>query len=405
MGYFNERKTIEDFDCMKDVVIIGAGIASVTAAEAIRDHGFEGTITIIGEEDRLPYQRPPLSKSYLISKETSSPALIRPEKFFLDKMISLKRGLKAIEVDRLSKKVVIDNGEILSYDALIFATGARPRTLQLSEPTPQNVFYLRNVEDANSLRNAIFNSQCNKVVILGAGVIGLEVASSFNAQGKQVTVIEANKRPMSRVASPATTNFIADKMAKAGVSFCFNVFFQSFQYEGSKVSAVNLSDGTTQQADIVVVGIGAIPNTDLAQVAELECDGGILVDNNMRTSDPNIYAIGDCSKVVNSFSNSSSAIRIETIHNAMTTAKAAAAHICGKPTPPQVAPRFWSDLEGLKVQSVGISDGYDRIYRNPNDDDNVREFWLFSKDRMIAAETINLPTKQSKLASAVTKRI
>ena len=140
-------------------------------------------------------------------------------------------------------------------------------------------------------------------------------------------------------------------------------------------------------------------------MAELECDGGILVDNNMRTSDPNIYAIGDCSKVVNSFSNSSSAIRIETIHNAMTTAKAAAAHICGKPTPPQVAPRFWSDLEGLKVQSVGISDGYDRIYRNPNDDDNVREFWLFSKDRMIAAETINLPTKQSKLANAVTKRI
>ena len=171
-------------------------------------------------------------------------------------------------------------------------------------------------------------------------------------------------------------------MASAGVMFYFNASVNQILTEGDRASGIRLSDGTTKPADVVVIGIGAIPNDELAQDANLDCDGGIIVDSGMRSSDPDIFAIGDCAK-------------------AMLQAQIAAAHICGKPSPPASPPRFWSDLNGMKVQCIGIATGYDRIQRRPTESDNACEFWLFSGDRMIAAETVNLPTRQAKLSDVL----
>tara|TARA_Y100000780_G_C13692905_1_gene420271 strand:- start:2307 stop:3479 length:1173 start_codon:yes stop_codon:yes gene_type:complete len=389
---------------MKNTLIIGSGIASVTVAESLRGDGFNGEITIIGEENRLPYQRPPLSKSCLVCDEEPTLPLIRPASFYENRNIKFKLGRKVVKVNRLSMTVELDGGEVLSYDFLIFATGARPRILKLDKSSPKNVYYLRTFEDSIALRKVILDPAVENIAILGAGVIGLEVACAFNSHKKKVTVIEANHRSMSRVASPVTTNFIERTLSEIGISFRFNSLLKEFQYSGENVAGLMMSDGTVQQADIVVIGIGAVPNTELAQLAGINCDDGILVDTNMCTSDPNIYAIGDCSKVTTPFSSVSVPLRIETIHNAMLTAKTASAHICGKPTPHQSAPRFWSDLDGMKVQSIGICKDYDKIYRKPNSDDNTREFWLYSKNCIIGTETINLPAKQSILSAAISKR-
>lgn len=386
---------------MQKIVIIGAGIASLTAAEALRQNGFEGTITIFGEENTLPYQRPPLSKAYLTSDELPSPTPIRSPNFFRDNKVEFEQGGKVIALDRSAKQVVMQGGRRIEYDTLILATGARPRPIDLPGESSKNVFYLRNLDHSAALRNALLAPECEKVAILGAGVIGLEVASAANVRGKQVSVFEANSRAMCRVASPLTTNFVTSRMASAGVSFYFNACVNQILSEGDRVSGVRLSDGTTKPADVVVIGIGAVPNAELAQDANLNCDGGILVDSNMCSSDPDIFAIGDCAKAVNLSTNTP--IRIETIHNAMLQAQIAAAHICGKPSPPLSPPRFWSDLNGMKVQCVGIATGYDRIQQRPTENDNAREFWLFSGDRMIAAETVNLPTRQSKLSEALSE--
>ncbi|MAO28264.1 MAG: pyridine nucleotide-disulfide oxidoreductase [Roseovarius sp.] len=384
---------------MQKIVIIGAGIASLTAAEALRQNGFDGTITILGEENTLPYQRPPLSKAYLTSDELPSPTPIRSPNFFRDNKVEFEQGGKVIALERSAKQVVIQGGRKIKYDTLILATGARPRPIDLPGESAKNVFYLRNLDHSTALRNALLAPECEKVAILGAGVIGLEVASAANLQGKQVSVFEANSRAMCRVASPLTSNFVRNRMASAGVMFYFNASVNQILTEGDRVSGIRLSDGTTKPADVVVIGIGAIPNAELAQDANLDCDGGIIVDSGMRSSDPDIFAIGDCAKAVNVSTNTP--IRIETIHNAMLQAQIAAAHICGKPSPPASPPRFWSDLNGMKVQCIGIATGYDRIQRRPTESDNACEFWLFSGDRMIAAETVNLPTRQAKLSDVL----
>ncbi|BFM09809.1 NAD(P)/FAD-dependent oxidoreductase [Halioxenophilus aromaticivorans] len=387
---------------MQKIVIVGAGIASLTAAEALRQNGFEGKITILGEENTLPYQRPPLSKAYLTSDELPSPTPIRSPNFFRDNNIEFEQGCEVTALDRTAKQVVIQGGRKVQYDILILATGARPRPIDLPGENSKNVFYLRNFDHSAALRNALSAPEHKKVAILGAGVIGLEVASAANLLGKQVSVFEASSRAMCRVASPLTTNFVTNRMALDGVSFCFNACVNQILSEEDRVSGIRLSDGTTKPADVVVIGIGAVPNAELAQDANLSCDGGILVDSNMCSSDPDIFAIGDCAKAVNLSTNTP--IRIETIHNAMLQAQIAAAHICGKPSPPISPPRFWSDLNGMKVQCVGIATGYDRIQQRPTENDNAREFWLFSGDRMIAAETVNLPTRQSKLSEALSER-
>jgi NADPH-dependent 2,4-dienoyl-CoA reductase/sulfur reductase-like enzyme len=387
---------------MEDIIIIGNGVAGTNAAAALRKNGFEGTIQLIGEEAAVPYQRPPLSKAWL--RETDRPQLapLRPLSFYADNRIELMRARKVVKIDRKSRKVRFSDGRTTNYDTLILATGASPRRLDLPGADLQGIHYLRDLGDAAALRQALTNPDYRDVAIIGAGVIGLEVASAALDLGKSVTVVESAARPMARVASPATTNFVTQKLKDAGVNFLFNKKIEGFGAGSQRVSSVDLGDGTQVKADLVLAGIGATPNVDLAVAAGLECDGGICVDRDMRTSDPDIFAVGDCARGDTMFASGKP--RIETVHNATTQSQIAAAAICNKERPAPVPPRFWSDLKDMKVQIVGIAAGYDLVRRDVSQLPSSLEVHLKSGDRLVAAEIVNLPNRQSALVKAISPR-
>ena len=384
---------------MQNIVIIGAGAAGVSAAAALRQNGFDGQITVLGEEPALPYQRPPLSKVWLTSADTPRPTPIRPAGFFQDNRITLERGRKVVRLDREARHVTMRDRGAIGYDKLILATGASPRPIKVPGAGLKNVFYLRDLGHAAALREALGRADCRTVAIVGGGVIGLEVGSAAIARGKQVTVVEAAARPMARVASPAVTNHVTRKLKAEGVAFIVNARVEEIMGRNGRVTGLRLVSEAHVPADIVVAGIGALPNVGLAVQAGLGCDGGIMVDGAMLTTDPHVYAVGDCARAVTPFFGAP--IRIETIHHAMSQALVAAAHICGKPLPPAAPSRFWSDLKGMKVQGLGIAAGYDRLQESTSEDDDAREIRLFSGDRLAAAETVNLPTRQAELAKAL----
>ncbi|EIE49306.1 FAD-dependent pyridine nucleotide-disulfide oxidoreductase [Citreicella sp. 357] len=384
---------------MDTTVIIGNGAAGTNAAAALRKNGYAGAIKLIGEEVALPYQRPPLSKTWLLGPDRPHPIPIRPLSFFEANRIELIRARKVVGIDRTARDIRFSDGKTTTFDTLILATGASPRRLDLPGGDLKGVRYLRNLGDSAGLRHALTDSDCRDVVIIGAGVIGLEVASAAIELGKTATVIESAARAMARVASPATTNFITQRLTEAGVRFLFNKKIQGFGASGCRVSSVSLGDGTVVKADLVLAGIGATPNVELAEAAGLDCDNGICVDQDMRTSDPKIFAIGDCASGDSKFAPGK--LRIETVHNAITQAQIAAAAICARERPAPVAPRFWSDLKDMKVQAVGIAAGYDLVRSNASQHPPSLEVHLKCDDRLVATETVNLPNRQSALAKAI----
>lgn len=387
---------------MKEIVIIGAGTAGANAAAALRMVGFSGRIALVGQEAALPYQRPPLSKAWLTAPEQPEPTLIRPAGFYAEREIELMRARKAVGIDREECQVRFGDGGVMRYDALILATGASPRRLDLPGGTLRGIHYLRDLGDAIDLRRALYHPDCRAVAIVGAGVIGLEVASAAIDAGKVVTVIEAAARPMARVVSPATTNFITGRLRQSGVTFLFNRKVERFDAREDRVAAVSLRDGVTIPSDLVLVGIGAAPNIELAREARLDCADGICVDQDMRTSDPRIFAIGDCACGENPFARGR--VRIETIHNAVTQAQTVAAILCDRPRPAPVPPRFWSDLKGMKVQALGIADSYDRVCCDTSNAPETLEVTLMEGNRLSAVETVNLPTYQQLMSKAVAPR-
>lgn len=384
---------------MKEIVIIGAGTAGANAAAALRMVGFSGKIALVGQEAALPYQRPPLSKAWLTAPEQPEPTLIRPASFYAEREIELTRARKAVGIDREECQVLFSDGGVMRYDALILATGASPRRLDLPGGTLRGIHYLRDLGDAVDLRRALYHPDCRAVAIIGAGVIGLEVASAAIDAGKIVTVIEAAARPMARVVSPATTNFVTGRLRQDGVTFLFNRKIERFDARGDRVAAVSLRDGAKIPSDLVLVGIGAVPNDQLAREARLDCADGICVDHDMRSSDPKIFAIGDCACGENPFARGR--IRIETVHNAVTQAQTVAAILCDQPRPGPVPPRFWSDLKGMKVQAVGIANGYDRVRCDTSNGPETLEVRLMEGDRLSAMETVNLPAHQNLMSKAV----
>lgn len=388
---------------MDTTVIIGNGVAGTSAAATLRKNGYEGAIKLIGEEVALPYQRPPLSKAWLLGSDRPKPTPLRPLYFYEDNRIELMCARKIVEIDRNMRRVHFSDGKTIKFDTLILATGASPRRLDLQGVNLKGIHYLRNLGDSAGLRQTLTSPDCHEVVIIGAGVIGLEVASAAVDNGKTVTVVDVAARAMARVASPATTNFITYKLKDAGVQFLFNKNVDGFGAAGHRVSSVNLGDGSQIKADLVLVGIGAIPNVELAKAAGLECDNGICVDQDMRTSDSKIFAIGDCACGTNAFTLGK--LRIETVHNATTQAQIAAAAICNKERPAPVPPRFWTDLKEMKVQAIGIAAGYDLVRRDTLQHPLSLEVHLRSGDRLIAAEIVNLPARQSALTKAIFPRV
>ncbi|HEY1077765.1 MAG TPA: FAD-dependent oxidoreductase [Fontimonas sp.] len=371
----------------KTVVIIGGGQAGGEVASELRKLGFDGRVIILGDEAFLPYKRPPLSKAYLAGT-MSEEQLYTMQAASLEKAnIEYRGGMAVAHVDRGAKTVALTDGTTLAYDHLVFATGGRPRPMPVAGAELQNIFLFRSITDVQKIR-----TQCapgKRVAIVGGGFIGLEAAAVLLKQGLKVTVLEGLPRVLARVTCPEVSAFFERMHREAGVDLRTGVQVSGFEGEGV-VERVRLGDGSALDTDFVVVGIGLIPNVELAIAAELTVDNGIVVDQFARTDDPFIYAAGDCTNHPSDFLGRR--VRLESVQNAMEQGRAAARNIMGRNEPYQNVPWFWSDQYDLKLQMVGVSAGYDQMVMrgDPATQRNFAVFYL-KEGRIIAADAISRP--------------
>jgi 3-phenylpropionate/trans-cinnamate dioxygenase ferredoxin reductase subunit len=371
-------------------VIIGGGQAGAEAATSLRQNGFEGRIVLFGEERHFPYMRPPLSKAFL-ARETSKESLAYKAAAAYEKAeVELRLGVRAKSIDRVSKKVILANGESIGYGKLILATGGRARELPVPGASLGNIFYLRSIDDVEALQPQM--RPRHRLVIVGGGYIGLEAAAVAVKSGLAVTVLESAPRVLARVTAPAVSEFYERIHRQAGVAIRTGVTVSGFKASASGDAAgkAECADGSSFPADAVLIGIGLVPNTELAESAGLEVDDGIVVDAASRTSDPDIYAIGDCAMhACHGFLRRR--IRLESVPNALEQARAAAASIAGRPIAAAAAPWFWSDQYDLKLQMVGLSEGYDGLaIRGGTEKLSFIAFYL-KEGIVIAADSINRP--------------
>ncbi len=372
---------------IKRVIIIGAGQAGGETAQRLRQSGFTGDITLIGEEPSPPYQRPPLSKAYLAGKIDMDRLLLRPASVYTEEHIALLTPVKAVWIDRAGKKVRIEGGRELAYDALVLATGARPRKLPLVGADLEGVHLFRTAADIDAIRPRFVSGA--KLVVIGAGYIGLEVAAVARQTGLDVTVIETAVRPLARVTSPEVAGFFLDEHTRQGVRFVLGG--QPAVIKGKeRVTGVGLTDGSELPADIVVAGIGVTPETTLAQHCGLTIENGIVTDAQCRTSDPHIFAIGDCAaRPMAHFDQR--VCRLESVHNAVEGAKIVAGVLTGQPAHTVEAPWFWSDQYDLKLQIAGLFQGYDHVvFRGVMADRSFAAFY-YKGDKLIAVDAVNRP--------------
>lgn len=369
---------------IKRVIVVGAGQAGGETAQRLRQGGFTGDITLIAEEPAPPYQRPPLSKAYLAGKLDMDRLLLRPASVYAEENVALLSPVRAVWVDRANRKVRIEGGRELPYDALVLATGARPRKLPLVGADLDGAFLFRTAADVDAIRPRFTPGA--KLVIVGAGFIGLEVAAVARQLGLDVTVVETAVRPLSRCTSPEVAGFFLDEHTRQGVRFVLGG--QPAVIKGrDRVTGVALTNGAELPADIVIAGIGITPETTLAQQCGLKVDNGVVTDAQCRTSDPNIFAIGDCAaRPMAHYDNRIT--RLESVHNAVEGAKIAAAAIMGQ-THAVEAPWFWSDQYDLKLQIAGLFQGYDRVvFRGVMADRSFAAFY-YKGDRLIAVDAVN----------------
>lgn len=374
------------------VAIVGAGQGGAEVATLLRQNGHRGRIILFGDENVLPYMRPPLSKAYLAG-EIGADALTYKAQIAYDKaVVELQLGRRVATIDRAAKRLSLEGGEEVAYGKLVIATGGRARKLDVPGAELGNIFYLRTIADVERLQPQI--SAGRRLVIIGAGYVGLEVAAVAIKRGLKVTVLEAAPRVLARVTAPEVSAFYERFHRAAGVEIRTGVSVSGFAADssGASVSAVQCEGGVEIPADFALVGVGLVPNTELAEAAGLAVDGGIVVDAFSRTSDPNIFAIGDCAvHAEHGFLRRK--IRLESVPNALEQARAAAACITGKPLPPAVAPWFWSDQYDLKLQMAGISDGYDELtIRGSTTGSSFIAFYL-REGRVIATDAINRPSE------------
>ncbi|MEJ0058388.1 MAG: FAD-dependent oxidoreductase [Terricaulis sp.] len=369
------------------VIIIGAGQAGGETAQRLRQGGFAGEITLIGEEPLAPYQRPPLSKAYLAGKLDAQRILLRPPEVYAQENVALLTSMRAVWIDRANKKVRLEGGREIPYDALVLATGARPRTLKLAGADLAGNFVLRNAADVDRIKPGFVPGA--KLAVVGAGFIGLEVAAVARQAGLDVTVIETGVRPLARVTSPDVAGFFLDEHTAQGVRFVLSG--KPALIKGvDKITGVALADGTEIAADMLIAGIGVTPETTLAQQCNLDVDDGIITDGQCRTSDPAIYAIGDCARrpVVH---YDRRVLRLESVHNAIEGAKLAAAAILGTEPPLEEAPWFWSDQYDLKLQIAGLFTGYDKTVLRGSMADRAFAVFYYKQGRLIAVDAVNRP--------------
>ena len=373
------------------IYVIGAGQAGGELAMSLRQQGSTAAITLVGEEAHLPYQRPPLSKAYFKGDVEATSLYLRQQAAYDKANVGLLLGRRVERIDRASKRLVFDDGREVEYTKLALTTGGRARRLTIEDAARAertgNFHYLRSIEDVTAIRARVAEGQ--RLVVIGGGYVGLEVGASAIARGVKVTLIEALPRVLARVTAPQLSHFYEQIHRDAGVDLHTNVEVTGLEFntQGDLVTGVHISGGSTIPADFVVVGIGQLPNTELAQAAGLDVDNGIVVDEYAVTSDPDIVAAGDCTNHPSAFFGRR--IRLESVPNAIEQARAAAATLAGKPKRYDSVPWFWSDQYDLKLQMTGLSHGYDQfVLRGSMSSKSFAAFYL-KEGRLIGCDAVN----------------
>ena len=373
----------------KTCIVVGASHAGAQVALSVRQQGWLGEIIIVSDEAALPYQRPPLSKTFLSGEKSSEQIFIRQQDVYEKANVQFRFNSSVQEIDRTNKTVTLQDGQSIQYDKLALCTGAGAIKIPLPGIEKQGIFYLRNQQDALAIRERM--PLVKNVVIIGGGFIGLECAAILNQQGLQVTVLEAQERLLQRVVSAEVSTFYQNLHTAQGVNIVTNALAAAIEADGQQVSAVTCKDGKQYPAQMVIIGVGVRPNVELAKNCGLETDNGICVNEYAETSDPDIVAAGDCTAFYHDLYRRS--IRLESIQNAMEQAKSAAASICGKQVlHKDFVPRFWSDQYHLKLQMIGLPEGYDQVEIR-GDMTSQEQFSVFylKADKLISVSTVNMP--------------
>jgi len=366
------------------VIIVGAGHGGYQVAASLRQAGFAERICLINDEAHLPYQRPPLSKAYIKGSAGPESLMFRPEKFYQDQKIELIAG-RAVSIDRAARKVLLASGETLAYGHLVLATGARNRLLDLPNANLPDVKYLRILDESEALRQIMPSK--TRAVIIGAGFIGLEFAATARIKGLEVDVLELAPRVMARAVTAEVSDYFQARHREAGIRIHLGVQATSIEAENGKVTGVSLSDGRHLPADLVVVGVGVLPNIELAAEAGLPVAAGIIVDEYLSTSDPNIAAIGDCALFASPRFGGS--LRLESVQNATDHARCLAARLTGDKKPYDGHPWFWSDQGDDKLQIAGLTTGYDRVVLRGDPARKAFSAFCYHGDRLLGIESIN----------------
>ena len=377
----------------KTVVIAGAGHGAGQVVAALKQHEFDGRIVMIGDEPYLPYQRPPLSKKYLAGDMAPERLYFKPESFYDDPQIEVLLNTRVTSIDRSAHTVSTDGGREIAYDKLVLALGSRVREVPVAGADLPGIHYLRSIADVDAIRADMLSRK--NAVIVGAGYIGLEVAAVCCQHGLSVTVIELADRVMSRVVSPNVSDYYQLQHTERGVKLLLSTGLAGFEGK-RRVRKVLTNTGQELPADFVVVGVGILPNTELAEAAGLECDDGIVVDDRCQTADPDIFAIGDCTSHPNAIYGRQ--LRLESVHNALEQAKTAAGNICGVESHYSQVPWFWSDQFDIKLQIAGLSEGYDEVVLRGDPSGGSFACFYLADGVLIAVDAINSPREfmQSK---------
>ncbi|TDR90098.1 NAD(P)/FAD-dependent oxidoreductase [Enterovirga rhinocerotis] len=372
----------------QNVVIVGSGQAGYQAAASLRENGFQGPVTIVGDEPGLPYQRPPLSKAYLTGKTDEEGLLLRARPFFDDRGIDVLAPERAARIERAERRLVLGSGLSLPYGHLVLATGARNRPLAVPGADLDGVLYLRTRADADRLRAQM--SEARRIVVIGAGFIGLEFAAVAAARGVEVTVLEAASRPMSRALSLPMSDFFREAHEAAGLRLVFGAVVTRIEGRGGRAVAVETAAGEMYPCDLVLVGIGVMPNAELAAEAGLAIGNGIVVDAHLLTADPAISAIGDCAAYPSPHAGGR-ASRLESVQNAVDQARAVAARLTGSPAPYAAVPWFWSDQGSLKLQIAGLAVPHEETIIRGDPASGAFSVFCYEGERLLGVESVNRP--------------
>ena len=376
-----------DLSAAQKIVIIGGGQAGAQVVQSLRQFGYEGDLVLVGDEAALPYQRPPLSKAYMKGELGEDRLYFKPAAWYEDNKVETLLSQRVEKIDRARRQVTLEHGGHLDYDALIIATGSRPRPLPVEGADLENVFDLRGLADVEHIQPKMIPG--HRLVIVGAGYIGLEAAAVARQLGLEVTVLEMEQRALARVTSPVISSFYEALHMEHGVDVRCGARLARLKGEDGKLTHAVLASGEEIEADMVLAGIGIVPNVELAEDAGLPVKNGIIVDEDARTSDPRIFAAGDCT--VRPLAHYARTGRLESVHNAIEQGKLAAAAIMGKPRPALDCPWFWSDQYDIKLQIAGLSMGYDEIVvRGDIEAKKFAAFYL-KNGRLIAVDAINSP--------------